>query len=660
MITRVILLATLVPAWVSAQDTLELRRAGFQAAWKAAISGQETIARAAHRSLDDYPAAPYLMYAWLRHDLALSDQAEVDRFLDKYDSWPVAADLRRRWLKVLAQADRWEDVNRYYRPAQADVASECLYLQSQLRQGWNPKLGPSQRDLWLSSGSRPDACDAVFTHWKRQGELGDSLVLERIILAARAGQWRLADYLKTQLVDTRMQAEADRVVDILRYPIRTLPRISAAPETSRFSTEAGIFAIKRLAREDNASAWSIWPDAKPLFAASAGVAVALERELALFKATDYPADARETLVNLDRDVVDQQIVEWRARLAILEGDWDALIDDIAAMDPAVQSDSKWQYWNARALQMTGQVDAANAMYAKLATRANFHGFLAADRLGADYNICPADDAPGLEERRALLADEDVRVAIELHHADLTIHARRHWRQASMIRDGGERAAGWLAHDEGWDHQAVLSLGAAGALQDYAARFPLRHVEPMESAVAGANPLPVSFPLAVMRSESALDPRAVSSADALGLMQLTLGTARKIAQQAGWTAPARADLLDPETNLQFGVANLRALQKEFAHPLKVLAAYNAGPEPLEQWLNAGRIPVEADRWIEVIPYYETRDYIPRVLAFQTLYQWRLGEPVVRVSEYLASLDQSLDYPTAGLSETVAVQCRKEET
>lgn len=657
-----LLLQLLVTQIASAASALELQRAGFQAGWKAAVIGQESVARAAHRSLRDYPAAPYLKYAWLRHGLAESDEDEVDQFLRDQESWPVAIDLRRRWLKVLADAGRWEDVAAYYRPTLADAASECLYLESQIREGWNPKLGVPQRDLWLSGGSRPDECDAVFRHWMRAGELGDALVMERLSLAARAGQWRLAEYLKGQIKDAGSRREADQIMDIHRDPARVLPALGASASASRWTTEAGVFAMQKLTRSDNASAWSIWPVAKPLFSGSEGLAGSLERDLALFKATDYPTDARQTLIRLDRDVVDQQIVEWRARLAILEGDWAALLEDIKLMDDMARADSKWQYWEARALAETGAVDAANARFKELSVQANFHGFLAADRLGADYTICPAEDIPSAEDRRALVTELDLRLAIELFHADLVVHARRHWRQADAIANSsGERTAGWLANDEGWHHQAILSLANAGAVRDYEARFPLSFQEAAKSAItATSSSLPVSFPLAIMRSESALDPRAVSSADAIGLMQVQLGTARKIAGVVAWPEPSRANLLDAEVNVRYGVANLWALQEEYAHPLKIMAAYNAGPEPLEEWLKAGRMPTEADRWIESVPYYETRDYIPRVLAFQTLYQWRLGQPVVRISEYLAGLDQSLDYPDWSTAETVAVQCKKEES
>ena len=67
-----------------------------------------------------------------------------------------------------------------------------------------------------------------------------------------------------------------------------------------------------------------------------------------------------------------------------------------------------------------------------------------------------------------------------------------------------------------------------------------------------------------------------------------------------------------------------------NPVLASAAYNAGPHVVDRWLNEDPVADPA-AWIETLPYYETRDYIPRVLAFTTLYDWRLGQGVTRISE-----------------------------
>jgi soluble lytic murein transglycosylase len=66
--------------------------------------------------------------------------------------------------------------------------------------------------------------------------------------------------------------------------------------------------------------------------------------------------------------------------------------------------------------------------------------------------------------------------------------------------------------------------------------------------------------------------------------------------------------------------------------QAIAAYNAGPTATQRWI-AARDALEPEFWIETVPYKETREYVPRVLAFSVLYDWRLQQPVRRLGDRL---------------------------
>jgi soluble lytic murein transglycosylase-like protein len=98
--------------------------------------------------------------------------------------------------------------------------------------------------------------------------------------------------------------------------------------------------------------------------------------------------------------------------------------------------------------------------------------------------------------------------------------------------------------------------------------------------------------AVISVESAYNPRAISRAGAVGLMQLMPETARRYGVD---------NRMDPEQNIHGGARYLRFLMKMFDNNVKlVLAAYNAGEEAVMKYGN--RIP----------PYRETQNYVPKVL------------------------------------------------
>jgi soluble lytic murein transglycosylase len=156
------------------------------------------------------------------------------------------------------------------------------------------------------------------------------------------------------------------------------------------------------------------------------------------------------------------------------------------------------------------------------------------------------------------------------------------------------------------------------------RFP-RPYDAEVDAAARDTGLPADWLYAVLRTESLYDPRAVSKAGALGLLQLLLPTARGVAQRAGLPPPARADLFRPDVNLALGARYLRELQGSFRERfILTLAAYNAGPNRVPQWLPLE--PVDAEIWIENIPYNETRGYVQRALSNLVILGWRRnGEP-----------------------------------
>jgi soluble lytic murein transglycosylase-like protein len=121
-------------------------------------------------------------------------------------------------------------------------------------------------------------------------------------------------------------------------------------------------------------------------------------------------------------------------------------------------------------------------------------------------------------------------------------------------------------------------------------------------------------------ESNFQPNAVSPADAVGLMQVTPITVRQHAASLNFDARA-VDLSNPSVNLTFGQQNLEMLRSS---PVtggslpKIMAAYNAGLAPVTRW---AAIPCDGDPllWMESIPYWETRYYVPAVMRNLWVYQ-----------------------------------------
>jgi len=167
---------------------------------------------------------------------------------------------------------------------------------------------------------------------------------------------------------------------------------------------------------------------------------------------------------------------------------------------------------------------------------------------------------------------------------------------------------------------------AGLLCLYVAVVALRVLYPCDRldlvrAQAQAAGLDPALVCSVVRAESRFRADAVSPRGAVGWMQLMPDTAEWVADRLGRSA---RDLRDPETNLLLGTAYLRYLLDRFGRTDLALAAYNAGPTRVDQWVAAG----EAQ-------YAETSAFVVRVLRGVPVYRVFLTAPfLLRITPSLA--------------------------
>lgn len=147
----------------------------------------------------------------------------------------------------------------------------------------------------------------------------------------------------------------------------------------------------------------------------------------------------------------------------------------------------------------------------------------------------------------------------------------------------------------------------------------------------AFPMPYTFPkwvdnkilsYSITRQESIFNKSVISSADARGLMQLMPKTAKAVAQNHKIRFSARK-LLDPQYNMKLGSLHLKDLYQEYKNYAMSIATYNAGTVVYSWNKRMGDIRemklYEAIDWIESIPYYETRDYVQRVIENMQIYK-----------------------------------------
>jgi len=140
-----------------------------------------------------------------------------------------------------------------------------------------------------------------------------------------------------------------------------------------------------------------------------------------------------------------------------------------------------------------------------------------------------------------------------------------------------------------------------------AAYPLGYSAEVERA-ASEYGLEKALVYAVIRTESSFDPRAVSPAGAVGLMQLTPPTVDYIVFRGGFDEPD--DITEPWTNIRFGCWLLRFLLDKYGDTDTALCAYNAGVGNVASWLKDDRYS-EDGRTLFNTPFRETNAYVKRV-------------------------------------------------
>jgi len=603
----------------------------IQAAIEAAERGQfDAAAFPGLAGADGDPLYGWVEYAALRRDLATIPAAQATAFLTSHGSDPaLVSTFRELWLGEAARRQDWPAFRAAWSPSIKGTALRCSELTArQATSTIDAQWTTDAQAIWRSSGKPlPGACDPVFAALAASGGLPPVLRWERIDKAA--GEWNV-DVMRAaaQGLPADEFAQAN---DYAAYLDQADDRAQRWPATTRSRWMASQ-GLARLGKNNPDAAEALLPATAQALAFSEADRGRVLYQIALWTVASYaPASARR-LAAVPDSAYDANLHEWQVREAIARSDWTAALAAIRRMPDAQRRDSRWTYFEGRLLQLTGDAAGARAAFQRAAREPQFHGFLAADRIGQPYALCPWTPQDSAADKAKVAADPAMRRAMGLYAIGRTAWAQREWDDAlAHFDDTQRRLAVEVAQDNGWFDRAVFALGRTpDELRLYTLRFPLHHDQTIrrEAAKNGVDP---AWMAAEIRAESVFNPKARSAANALGLMQLVPATGMAVARRIGLPWTGADSLYDPDTSIAIGTAYMRQLLDTYGgKPYFAIAGYNAGPTPMLRW-QSQRPGMDPDFWIETISYRETREYVARVLAFSTLYDWRLNGNAVPLDD-----------------------------
>ena len=320
----------------------------------------------------------------------------------------------------------------------------------------------------------------------------------------------------------------------------------------------------------------------------------------------------------------------------------------------LKSRGRLLYWHGRALEKRKKtIAAAKKVYTEVIVDfpVSFYSAMAEERLlrldpaaltAARKTAQAKKGGEPLSERVAtMLKQPDVARAIELTRLGLRSFARA---ELGRMAGRGKADQDWLLaylYDRAANHNKAYKI-ARFSRGEYAQRYPsesnreewtIAHPRPVVfersvKAAARAHGIDEALVWAIMRSESGFKPTAHSFANAMGLMQLIMPTAKSMARKEGISGSITRERLEkPDLNIRLGSRYLGQLARRFdGHPALIAAGYNAGPGGPMKWLRR-KAGEELDEFVERIPYPETRKYTKSVVTSYLRYHalYGAGQP-----------------------------------
>ena len=310
------------------------------------------------------------------------------------------------------------------------------------------------------------------------------------------------------------------------------------------------------------------------------------------------------------------------------------------------------YWAARDSERAGKIAEACAIYDAVIYRygANWYGYIALQRLtalrtsnrcqttsqfSADSLISKAaanlktvtvapETATSKELERTGKADELGAVGLlewaisELKEAQKTAPTspKVNLALARHHRFRGDNVSAFLALAKSYPDSSQMFPEEMGR-EEWDIFYPLTYWS--EIRLWARNRQLDPFQVAgLIRQESVFNPRAKSHADAYGLMQLIMPTARATAKKYGNPIVITTEtLFQPALNIELGTAYMREQLTKYGRIEYMAVAYNAGPGRVPQW--QASLPFEMDEFVEAIPFKETKAYVQGVIRNSAQYR-----------------------------------------
>jgi soluble lytic murein transglycosylase len=293
--------------------------------------------------------------------------------------------------------------------------------------------------------------------------------------------------------------------------------------------------------------------------------------------------------------------------------------------------SKNYYWYARSLEKLERINEAQDYYKKGSIYiSTFYGQLSAERINKNsLNLSEIEDRKYDCKKVNLLENSIINLGKKLLDADRLVLGVRFFKHAAETLLDEERKCLLVFLDRIGNLSGIIAISNKFKIKS---DLILKYSFPLLNNLDMNQIDNLQLVYSIIRQESGFYSSAISRTGALGLMQVMPATAKQVASDLGIKYNKKRLSSDEIYNIKIGSFYLNKLLKKFKGSIVLsTAAYNAGPGTINRWLkNYGdprKFGVDPLIWIEMIPYYETRNYVKRVLSNDLIYRHKLSDSII---------------------------------
>lgn len=591
--------------------------------------------------IKDYPLYPYAQYQLFKAKKETLTLSEVQGYAKRNPNLQLADPLKKHWLEQAQKQKNWQEILTHRAFLETDTASRCIFLEAEAKTlkkntALSAQWKSAMQSIWLTGENLPSACDTPISLWQAETPLTNDLLKQHALLVFEGKNAQLLNALHKQAKDPEIKNWITELTQLLKNPnnLAKPENIFYPTNNEREDTKKRIYlslfpnfvkTIKESAVENSQDPFALYAQWAEALKLSAQQTQQWQKALVSHLFDSENPQIQQWRDNIVVTLKDDALTERRIRTAIREQT--SLQTWLDLLSTEKKNKDEWQYWQAKVLQKSAETKAqATPILQALSKKRGFYPLLASEELNQLYQPeMQTFQAQDLNKVADTFAKE-LDVISELKYFNETHNMNIAWKNILDNASFEQKLAlAEYAEKQGWFDLSVEATIQAKAWGYLALRLPNAYKDWFDLHLDSKN-ITRTFAMAIARQESAWKAQVSSSANARGLMQLLPTTAKQTASKLALPYTHESQLFDPFDNIMLGTTHLQELYDLYGNNrILIASAYNAGASRVDRWLAKANGKLTMAEFVASIPFYETRDYVKSVLAYDAYYQILQKQP-----------------------------------